>query len=132
MFFKSLAGKASIYLLLLLAGAALGQLAAPLWREAIMRLNQQRYGALVAQCDGAMRDHLRAKMRAADAPSQESAMALYSGEVGLIVCQDYDLYQKRLLQWGLTENELGQMRLNVIEARADNLEEVVATHEIRF
>ncbi|WP_222926956.1 TIGR03982 family His-Xaa-Ser system protein [Sphingomonas gilva] len=116
----------------LIAGIAIGWLALPLWRDGLMTWHQQRYGLLVEQCDSAMRDHLQAKLQAANAPSRETGMALYAGEVGLIVCQDYDLYQKRLLQWGLSENELAQMRLKAIEARADDLDEVVATHEIRF
>ena len=116
----------------LLLGFAGAWLALPLWREAVMAAHQTRYGALVEQCDGAMRDHYQAKVRAADTPSRASGMALQASEVGLIICQDYDLYQKRLLQWGLREAELGQMRLKAIEARADDLEEVVSTHEIRF
>lgn len=118
--------------LVLVMGIALGWLALPLWREFIMSWNQKAYGQLVEQCDGAMRDHYQAKMRAAEAPSREAGLEVYSGEIGLIVCQDYDLYQKRLMQWGLSENELAQMRLKAIEARAGNLDEVVATHEIRF
>lgn len=116
----------------LLVGMALAWVALPVWREAVMRWNQKSYGLLVEQCDGAMRDHYQAKMRAADAPSRETGLALKAGEVGLIVCQDYDLYQKRLTQWGLREDELAQMRLKAIEAREDDLDEVVATHEIRF
>jgi hypothetical protein len=116
----------------LVAGALLAWLALPVWREAVMRWNQKDYGLLVEQCDGAMRDHYQAKMRAADEPSRETGLALEAGEVGLIVCQDYDLYQKRLVQWGLREDELAQMRLKAIEARADDLDEVVGTHEIRF
>ena len=113
-------------------GVALSWAALPIWREGVMRTNQASYGLLVEQCDGAMRDHYQAKMRAADEPSRETGLALQAGEVGLIVCQDYDLYQKRLMQWGLREEELAQMRLKAIEARADDLDEVVATHEIRF
>lgn len=116
----------------LVAGALLAWLALPVWREAVMRLNQKDYGLLVEQCDGAMRDHYQAKMRAADEPSRDTGLALQAGEVGLIVCQDYDLYQKRLVQWGLREDELAQMRLKAIEARAGDLDEVVETHEIRF
>lgn len=116
----------------LATGIALGWLALPLWRELLMAWNQRDYGELVEQCDGAMRDHYQAKMRAVEAPSRETGLDVYSGEVGLIVCQDYDLYQKRLMQWGLSENELAQMRLIAIEARADDLDEVIATHEIRF
>ncbi|QDX27000.1 hypothetical protein FPZ54_13985 [Sphingomonas suaedae] len=116
----------------LVAGVMGAWVALPLWREAVMALNQTRYGVLVEQCDGAMRDHYQAKAQAAEAPSRASGMALQASEVGLIICQDYDLYQKRLMQWGLRETELGQMRLKAIEARADDLDEVVSTHEIRF
>ena len=116
----------------LIAGALLAWLALPIWREGVMRWHQKDYGLLVEQCDGAMRDHYQAKMRAADEPSRETGLALQAGEVGLIVCQDYDLYQKRLVQWGLREDELAQMRLKAIEARAGDLDEVVGTHEIRF
>jgi hypothetical protein len=118
--------------LALFAGAMLALGAAPLWREAVMLASQGRYGLLVEQCDGAMRDHYQAKIHAVDAPSREAGLALQSGEVGLIICQDYDIYQKRLMQWGLRESELAQMRLKAIEARAVDLDEVVATHEIRF
>ena len=118
--------------LVLAVGVALGWLALPLWRGLVMNWNQKAYGQLVEQCGGAMRDHYQAKMRAVEAPSQEAGLEVYSGEIGLIVCQDYDLYQKRLMQWGLSENELAQMRLKAIEARAGDLDEVVATHEIRF
>lgn len=116
----------------LIAGAVIAWLALPVWREAVMRWNQRDYGLLVEQCDGAMRDHYQAKMRAADEPSRDTGLALQAGEVELIVCQDYDLYQKRLVQWGLREDELAQMRLKAIEARAGDLDEVVGTHEIRF
>ena len=108
--------------LALLAGVALGWIAMPAWREGVMTYHQDAYGLLVEQCDGAMRDHFQAKR----------SLELARAERGLVVCQDYDLYQKRLLQWGLRESELAQMRLEAIEARATDLEEVVEVHEIRF
>jgi hypothetical protein len=115
-----------------LAGALIAWLALPLWREVVMGWNQERYGLLVEQCDGAMRDHYQAKQTAALAPSADGTRALAASEIGLIICQDYDLYQKKLLQWGLSENELAQMRLRAIEARASDLQEVIETHEIRY
>ena len=118
--------------LAVLAGMLLAWLALPLWREGVMAYAQDEYGLLVEQCDGAMRDHFQAKQANVLAPSEETGEALAAGEIGLIVCQDYDLYQKRLLQWGLREDELAQMRLKAIEARASDLTEVVDTHEIRF
>jgi hypothetical protein len=116
----------------LFAGAILAWSTPPLWREAVMRLNQDRYGLLVEQCDGAMRVHYQAEQSTALAPSPQGDRALAASEIGLIVCQDYDLYQKKLLQWGLREDELAQMRLRAIEARAGDLDEVIETHAIRY
>jgi predicted transglutaminase-like cysteine proteinase len=79
-----------------------------------------------------MREHLIAKQIAIATPSEHTADGLRRAEIGLFDCQDYDIYQKRLMQLGLTENELSLMRLRAIEARADTLHEVVATHEIRY
>jgi hypothetical protein len=129
---RSLPNSFATHALAGLVGMALGWLSLPLWREMLMGWHQQAYGMLVETCDTAMREHLQAKMTAANIPSRDTADALYAAEVGLLVCQDYDLYQKRLLQWGLGEAELAQMRLTAIEARASDLQEVVATHEIRF
>lgn len=114
------------------AGATIAWVALPLWREAIMAWNQGQYGMLVEQCDGAMRDHFQAKQSSAQQMGKEAEAHLRATEVGLIVCQDYDIYQKRLLQWGLREEELAQMRLKAIEARASDLQEVIDTHEIRY
>jgi hypothetical protein len=120
------------HLVAVLVGALMAWLALPLWREVVMGWNQERYGLLVEQCDGAMRDHYQAKQTVALAPSADGTRALAASEIGLIICQDYDLYQKKLLQWGLSEDELAQMRLRAIEARASDLQEVIETHEIRF
>ncbi|TXC73370.1 hypothetical protein FSZ31_01000 [Sphingorhabdus soli] len=97
-----------------------------------MAYHQERYGKLVEDCDGAMRVHYQAKRGISLNPGAEASKAVSSAEVGLIVCQDYDLYQKWLMQWGLRENELALMRLNAVEERASDLSEVVKTHEIRF
>ena len=93
--------------LALLAGVALGWIAMPAWREGVMTYHQDAYGLLVEQCDGAMRDHFQAKRSLELAPSTEGAAALGA-------------------------SELAQMRLEAIEARATDLEEVVEVHEIRF
>lgn len=115
-----------------LAGMAFAWLAVPLWRGAVMAWHQEKYGLLVEQCDTAMRDHLQARQTVEFIDDAEANLALQSAELGLVVCQDYDMYQKRLLQFGLREDELSQMRLRAIEARATDLQEVIDTHEIRF
>src|SRR3546814_18825112 len=85
----------------------------------------------VCSSDLAMRDHYQAKRAHELAPVAEAPGALAASEMGLIVCQDYDLYQKRLMQWGLRESELAQLRLAAIEARATDLIAVVSSDERR-
>lgn len=116
----------------LAVGIGLGWLGMPLWRLVVISYNQEAYGLLVEQCDDAMRSHFQAKQAATMVPTDTQQQSLKSTEIGLVVCQDYDIYQKQLLQWGLREDELGQMRLRAIEARATDLEEVIETHEIEF
>ncbi len=129
---RLLSNKAASHSIAAVVGIVIGWVALPIWRETIMYWNQDSYGLLVEQCDTAMRDHFQAKQSQALEANDSTRGELAAAEVGLIVCQDYDLYQKRLMQWGLRENELAEMRLNAIEARASDLDEVVATHEIRF
>jgi hypothetical protein len=129
---RSLLSRFASHALAMTVGIALAWIAMPVWRTAVMSYGQDRYGLLVEQCDAAMRDHYQAKRGAQLVPSEASTAALGMSELGLTICQDYDLYQKKLTQWGLRENELAQMRLNAIEARASDLEEVVRVHEIRF
>lgn len=116
----------------LAAGIAIGWVGLPLWRLAVMATHQQSYGQLVEQCDDAMRTHYQAKQAVSVLANKTQRDVLKQAEIGLVVCQDYDLYQKQLLQWGLREEELGQMRLRAIEERASDLEKVVETHEIKF
>ena len=97
-----------------------------------MAWHQDQYGALVEQCDTAMRDHFQARQSAEQSADTKTQALLKAAEVGLIVCQDYDLTQKHLMQWGLREEELSQMRLRAIEARATDLKEVIETHEIQY
>lgn len=129
--FGSLGTKFS-YVIVFASGMVTAWLAMPLWREIVIQWNQERYGELVYQCDTAMRDHLIARQVAVESPSRETGLELASAEVGLLDCQDYDIFQKRLMQWGLREEELSLMRLEAIEARASDLAEVIEAHEIRY
>lgn len=115
-----------------LLGVVLAWGGLPLWREAVMHWHQDRYGLLVEQCDGAMRAHQQARQMMTIEPAPEMHKALSASEIGLIICQDYDLYQKKLLQWGLREDELAQMRLRAIEARSSDLTEVIKTHALQY
>lgn len=113
-------------------GAASATFAAPLWRISLTAAFQEEYATLTYRCDYAMRDHLIAKHRLDQEPSEANVEALRAMEIGLISCQDYDLLRKRLMQWGLDENDLSEMSLVAIEERAENLADVVRIHEIRY
>lgn len=115
-----------------LVGVLLSALGAPLWRELIMLVMQDRYGELVFKCDMAMREHMLAKQRLVETPSDGNVDLLEMAQLGLLDCQDYDLMRKRLIQFGLGENELSLMGLKAIEERAVTLQQVVEIHEIRY
>ncbi|MEX0407317.1 TIGR03982 family His-Xaa-Ser system protein [Aquibium sp. LZ166] len=120
------------YLIAFLAGITTAIVALPLWKLALIRTSQSSYGELTFACDHAMRGHLIAKMSVAKTPSEDTVRELKAAEIQLIACQDYDLMRKRLIRWGLTDNELSEMALLAIEERATNLQEVVRVHEIRY
>lgn len=112
-------------------GLMIAFLARPAWKEAVISLSASRYKELVYLCDSAMREHYIARARVAEDPTSGSVAELSAAEIALIDCQDYDMYQKRLMQWGLSENELSILRLQAIESGGGSLDEVVRFHEIR-
>jgi len=115
----------------ILIGILIGILALPLWRITLVKFNQDRYGELTYLCDSAMRTHNLAKARVSVPSTADKIQDLKQSEISLIICQDYDLMQKKLMNWGLRENELAYMRLQSIEASSDGLKEVIDSHEIR-
>lgn len=114
------------------AGVFSGIAAAPLWKLSLMTFNQRTYGELTYLCDHAMREHMIAKQQVATDPGERAVAQLKASEIGLINCQDYDLMRKRLIRWGLSENDLSEMALLAIEERTASLQEVVRIHEIRY
>lgn len=116
--------------LALFTGVIVGVAGQPLWRSTLIALNQDRYGELTFRCDSAMRTHLLVQARTSQAPSADTVAELRQAEIALIDCQDYDIFQKQLLVWGLSESDLGLMRLNAIEADAGGLPRVIEAHEI--
>lgn len=104
----------------------------PVWKLGLIRYHQAAYGELTFLCDNAMRAHFLADQRLGRDPSEANVEAVQAAEIGLLDCQDYDLYRKMLLRWGLNENELSEMSLLAIEERAEDLHKVVRIHEIRY
>jgi len=113
-------------------GLALAFAGEPIWKLGFMRLNQEEFGNLTFGCDNAMRSHLLARQRLVGSPTEENVGALKSAEIGLLECQDYDFMRKRLIRWGLTDNELSEMSLLAIEAKGQDLRDVIRIHEIRY
>jgi len=113
-------------------GLVVATAGAPVWKSIVMDWNQDAFGETTYRCDHAMRSHMIAKQKLVADPSAEAVREVEAMEVGLLDCQDYDLMRKRLIRWGLTENELSEMSLRAIEERADSLQEVVRVHEIRY
>lgn len=121
----------SVLALVFLIGILVGVLGAPLWRMVLIHLYSPKYADLTYLCDSAMRAHDIERARTAAEPSADQVSRLRQAELALIDCQDYDILQKRLLNLGLRESELGLMRLRAIEADAAALSKVVDAHEIR-
>lgn len=113
-------------------GVLTGIVAMPLYRTALSMAAQERFGRLTYLCDHAMREHLNAKKELALRPNIQNVSDLKAAEVALIDCQDYDLLRKRLIAWGLTDNDLALMGLKAIEARGSDLRKVIQIHEIRY
>ncbi|MEL7801679.1 TIGR03982 family His-Xaa-Ser system protein [Sulfitobacter pontiacus] len=116
----------------ILVGLGLSVVATPTWKAALIKMNQSKFSELTFYCDNAMRGHLLAKQRLVGGPSEENVTRLKAAEIDLLQCQDYDLMRKRLIRWGLTENELSEMSLLAIEEKGQDLRDVIRVHEIRY
>lgn len=115
----------------LLLAAALGikYLVAPLaaahwWRD--------DYKDLMFKCDQVMREHYIAKVAVETQPSAETVKNLEATEVGLLDCHSYDKLRKKLIAWGVTENELSEIGLEALEEKKFELRTFVEIHEIRY
>lgn len=116
----------------LVLGIVLGQLTPPLWKSGLIAFAGPQFAELTYRCDRAMREHLIAKMQLSNEPSQKTVKELEFAEVGLLDCQDYDVMQKRLMQWGLDETDLSLLTLKAAEAKGRDLQFVIENHEIRY
>jgi BarA-like signal transduction histidine kinase len=115
-----------------LVGVIVAYFGAPLWKLSLMGVNQSKFGELTFECDNAMRGHFLAKQLLVGTPSEGNVLALKAAEIGLLDCQEYDLMRKRLIRWGLSDNELSEMSLLAIEEKGQDLRDVIKIHEIRY
>ena len=120
--------------LVLVAGIAfiLGMFADLPAKMIIRYMYQSEYGRLVYICDDAMRSHYIAKNKVLETPSELNLAELEITEVALLDCQKYDVLRKRLLSYGLTENDLSLISLKYIEEKSSDLMDVIEIHEINY
>ncbi len=90
------------------------------------------YKEMMFQCDHVMREHFIAKQMVLAAPTEETIRNLEAAEIGLTTCHDYDKLRKKMIGWGVKENELASLGLEVIEKRATDVRKFVEIHEIRY
>ena len=95
-------------------------------------LFQTEYGEHVFKCDNAMREHFIAKSKAAEDTSLQSINGLQAAEVALVDCHEYDKFRKKLISYGLDDNDLAIMGLQSIEEKKSDLSKLVREHEIRY
>ncbi len=90
------------------------------------------YKEMMFQCDHVMREHFIAKQMVLAAPTEETIRNLEAAEIGLTTCHDYDKLRKKMVGWGVKENELASLGLEAIEKRATDVRKFVEIHEIRY
>ena len=93
---------------------------------------KDEYKELMFQCDHVMREHFIAKQLVLATPTEETIRNLEAAEIGLMTCHEYDKLRKKLLSWGVQENELASIGLEAIEERATDIRKFVEIHEIRY
>ena len=92
----------------------------------------EEYKDMMFQCDHVMREHFIAKQLVLAAPTEETIRNLEAAEIGLTTCHDYDKLRKKMIGWGVKENELASLGLEAIEKRATDVRKFVEIHEIRY
>ena len=102
------------------------------YKEGVKFLFKSQYGEHVHQCDNAMREHFLAKSKTSSSPSEQTLRELENTEVALLDCHDYDKFRKKLINFGLNENDLAEMGLQAIEQTRTNLQTIVGQHEICY
>jgi len=101
----------------------------PIYAEKIFK---ERYMELVFECDHSMREHMIAKNQFLVAPSDINEKILEASEVGLVSCHDYDSLRKKMLVYGLSEDELSNIGLEAIEENIKDVRKLVEIHEFRY
>jgi hypothetical protein len=121
---------------LILSIFSLGFITGQIWdlpyKLALKQFFLNEYGEHVFLCDNAMRQHFIAKSRAVSLPGNETVSSLENAELGLLDCHEYDKFRKKLISFGLNDNDLSEMGLKAIEKSRTQLSILVKQHEINY
>jgi hypothetical protein len=90
------------------------------------------YKSNMFQCDHVMREHYIAKMAVEYTPSELTIRNLQSSELGLLDCHEYDKLRKKLISWGLNDNDLSMIGIEALEEQEYELRDFVRIHEFRY
>jgi hypothetical protein len=119
----------NLFALVVIFGLGFNQFVQP---HIVKAYYQKRYQVLMFKCDNVMREHLIAKNRMLNEPSDDAVRTLKAAEIGLLECHDYDVMRKHLISLGLTEDDLSQMGLKAIEEDATDVKIFVQEHELKY
>ncbi|MBW8639998.1 TIGR03982 family His-Xaa-Ser system protein [Hoeflea sp. WL0058] len=115
-----------------MAGIAVSYLSVPLYKMVLMEIWRDQFSNYTFACDQSMRVHFMAKQKVALDTTESNVDELKAAEIGLLDCQKYDLLQKKMKRWGLSDNEVGEMVLQAAEAESGSLRKVIQIHEIHY
>ncbi len=87
---------------------------------------------MMFHCDQAMREHFIAKQIVIASTTDATIRNLEAAEIGLTECHYYDELRKKMISWGVTENDLAAIGLDAVEERALDIRTFVENHEIRY
>ena len=102
------------------------------FKTAIKYFYQDEFNELSYKCDNAMREHFLAKAKLVSKPNKKDVQNLKASELALLDCHSYDQFRKKLISYGLSENDLAQIFLNSLEKNKTELQKFITEHEIRF
>lgn len=91
-------------------------------------LYSKEYKLLALECDSAM--HEEVSIRFSEIDSDKQRLLVKSADVGLIVCHEYDKLRKKMLNHGVTEDQLALYGLEALEIESVPVGRMVDPHRM--
>lgn len=92
------------------------------------QIYSEEYKRLAFACDMAM--HEEASLRQKSGDSRETEALILSADVGLMICHDYDKLRKTMLTYGISEDRLAMLGLEVLEVEQITVQQMVDAHRM--